>query len=87
VATSRRSKLSATTNKARNTTKGRAQMPASDFGLPAQKKYRIDDAAHARDALSRVAQSGTPGQQATVRAKVAKKYPSIGKKSANRKSM
>jgi len=89
MATSKKSKLSAKTNAKRNTVKGRAQMPASDFGLPAQKKYRIDDAAHARDALGRVAQSGTPAQQAQVRRRVKAKYPSIGQagKSANRKSI
>jgi hypothetical protein len=75
---SNRSPLSAKTNAKRNTKGGRAQMPASDFGLPATKQYRIDDAAHARDALSRVAQDGTPAQQAQVRARVKAKYPSIG---------
>lgn len=84
AAKSNRSKLSAATNAKRNTKKGRAAMPASDFGLPAQKKYRLDDAAHARDALSRVAANGTPAQQAQVRARVKAKFPSIGK--TNRKS-
>lgn len=76
---SNRSTLSAATNAKRNTKKGRAQMPASDFGLPGQKRYRIDDVAHARDALGRVAQNGTPAQQKQVRARVKAKYPSIGK--------
>jgi hypothetical protein len=84
---SNRSKLSAATNAKRNTKGGRKAMPASDFGLPAQKKYRIDDAAHARDALGRVAQNGTPAQQAQVRAAVKRKYPSIGKTSGKRKSI
>lgn len=85
---SRKSKLSAATNKRRNTKKGRAAMPASDFGLPAQKKYRIDDAAHARDALGRAKQNATPAQQAQVRARVKARYPSIGQTSgANRTSM
>lgn len=79
AAKSNRSKLSATTNARRNTKAGRKAMPASDFGLPAQKKYRIDDAAHARDALARVAQNGTPAQQAQVRKRVKAKFPSIGK--------
>ena len=79
MAASKRSKLSASANRKRNTVKGRAQMPASDFGLPGPKKYRIDDAAHARNALGRVAQNGTPAQQAQVRARVKAKYPSIGK--------
>ena len=82
---SNRSKLSAAANAKRNTKAGRKAMPSSDFGLPAQKKYRIDDAAHARDALGRVAQNGTPAQQAQVRDAVKRKYPSIGK--TNRKSI
>jgi len=85
---SNRSKLSAATNARRNTKAGRKAMPASDFGLPGQKKYRIDDPAHARNALGRVAQNGTPAQQAQVRAAVTRKYPSIGKSAkANRKSV
>jgi hypothetical protein len=72
----RRSPLSAKTNATRNTKRGRAAMPASDFALPG-KKYRIDDAAHARDALGRAAQNATPAQQATIRAAVKRKYPSI----------
>lgn len=73
-----RSKLPAATNARRNTIKGRAAMPTSDFALPG-KKYRIDDAAHARNALARVAQNGTPAQRSKVKAAVARKYPSIGK--------
>lgn len=80
MATSNRSKLSAATNSKRNTKAGRKAMPASDFALPATKQYRIDDAAHARDALSRVSASGTPAQQAQVKAAVKKKYPTIGTK-------
>lgn len=88
AARSNRSKLSAATNAKRNTKKGRAQMPASDFGLPAQKKYRIDDVAHARNALGRAAQDATPAQQAQIRRRVAAKFPSIGKGSKpNRKSV
>lgn len=73
----RKSGLAAKTNQRRNTKAGRENMSASNFGLPAQKKYRIDDAAHARDALGRVAQHGTPAEQKQVRARVAAKYPSI----------
>lgn len=79
MATSNRSKLSAATNKKRNTKAGRKAMPASDFGLPVQKKYRIDDIAHARNALGRAKQNATPAQQAQIRARVKAKYPSIGK--------
>jgi len=88
AAKSNRSSLSAAANARRNTKKGRAQMPASDFGLPAQKKYRIDDPAHARDALGRAKQDATPAQQAQIRRRVHAKFPSIGKPSGpNRKSV
>jgi hypothetical protein len=71
------SKLSKTTNARRNTKSGRAAMPASDFGLPAQRRYRIDDPAHARDALGRAKANATPVQQAQIRKRVAAKYPSM----------
>jgi hypothetical protein len=57
----------------------RAKMKTSTFAEPAARKYPINDAAHARNALSRVAQNGTPAEKAQVRAAVAKKYPNIGK--------
>lgn len=72
-----KSPLSAKANAKKNTQSGRAKMPASDFGVPAKKKYRIDDAAHARVALGRVAQNGSPAEKKQVQARVAKKYPSI----------
>lgn len=74
--TSKASKLPPATNAKRNTKAGRAKMAPASFALPG-KQYRIDDAAHARNALARVAQNGTPAQQAHVRAAVAKKYPNI----------
>ena len=82
MATSNRSKLSAATNQKRNTKAGRNAMPASDFGLPGTKQYRIDDKAHARDALARAAANATPAQQAQIKARVKAKYPSIGAPSA-----
>lgn len=59
------------------TTRGRKRLDKKDFALPG-RKYPIHDAAHARNALARVAQSGTPAEQAKVRAKVHKRYPAIG---------
>ena len=73
---SKASKLPAATNAKRNTKGGRAKMSPSNFALPG-KKYRLDDAAHARAALSRVAANGTPVQKAAVQKAVARKYPSI----------
>lgn len=72
-----KSKLPPKINAKRNTQAGRKAMSPSSFGLPTQKKYRIDDPAHARDALARVAQHGSPTEQKQVQQRVAKKYPGI----------
>ena len=56
----------------------RAKIPAQSFALPG-RRYPIEDPSHARNALARVSQHGTPAEKATVRAKVHRKYPSIGK--------
>lgn len=74
------SKLSAKTNALRNTVAGRKALSPSDFALPALKKYRIDDIAHARDALSRVAQFGTSAQKIAVRNAVYRRYPALDPK-------
>lgn len=58
----------------------RKALPAKSFAEPGKRKYPIEDEAHARDALSRVARNGTPAEKAKVKAAVKKKYPSIGKK-------
>jgi hypothetical protein len=79
MARSRRSKLSKKTNRRRNTVAGRKAMSPKQFGLPRQKKYRIDDLAHARNALARVAQHGTPAEQRQVRRRVFAKFPSLKK--------
>jgi hypothetical protein len=80
VAKSGKSRLSAKTNRRRNTKAGRAKMASSSFALPRAKKYRIDDKAHARNALARVAQHGSSSEKAKVRKAVKRRYPSIGKK-------
>jgi hypothetical protein len=58
------------------TSSERNKLPASSFALPGGR-YPIEDESHARNALARVAQHGTPEEEATVRAKVARKYPGI----------
>ena len=63
---------------AKLTAKARAKIPAKNFALPGGR-YPIEDASHARNALARVSQHGTPAEKATVRAKVSAKYPGIGK--------
>jgi hypothetical protein len=57
----------------------RKALPAKSFAEPDKRKYPIENEAHARNALSRVAQSGTPAEKTKVKATVNKKYPSIGK--------
>lgn len=83
----RKSPLTKRTNQRRNTQAGRTRMSASNFAIPKGKgskpgrnQYRIDDAAHARNALARVSQFGTPTEKRMVRSKVARKFPSIGKR-------
>ena len=62
----------------------RKKMPKSTFALPAKREggkggYPVNDLAHARNALARVAQHGTESEKKTVRAKVHAKFPTIGK--------
>ena len=64
---------------AKLTTRGRKQIKAENFALPG-RRYPLTDISHARNALARVAQHGTPEEKRKVRAKVYKKYPSLKKK-------
>ena len=61
-------------------TKDRKKLKKSSFALPGKRKYPITDKAHARNALARVAQNGTPAEQKKVEAAVHKRFPSIGRK-------
>jgi hypothetical protein len=69
---------------ARLTSRGRKRMKAKQFALPG-KRYPISDAAHARNALARVAQNGTPAEKATVRRKVKARFPGIAVSGLKRK--
>lgn len=60
------------------TTGRRNALPESTFALPG-RRYPIEDASHARNALARVAGNGTPAEKAEVRAAVHRKYPGVGK--------
>jgi hypothetical protein len=60
--------------------KDRKKLGKKSFALPGKRKYPIPDKAHARNALARVAQHGTPAEQKKVKAAVKKRFPSIGKK-------
>ena len=70
---------------AKLSSKKRRSLPKASFALPGKRKYPVDTKARARNALSRVAQHGTPAEKRAVKAKVAKRYPSIGKASKRRK--
>ena len=63
---------------ARLTTKKRKSLPTSSFAGP-DRSYPVNDKNHARNALARVSQFGTPALKAKVRAKVHRKFPDIGK--------
>ena len=62
---------------AKLTTEARKEIPSKDFAGP-DRSYPIEDKAHARNALARVAQHGSPALQAKVRAAVHSKYKDIG---------
>ena len=55
----------------------RRNLPRGDFAEPKQRKYPINDRSHARNALARVSQYGSPKQKAMVRSAVRKRYPGI----------
>jgi hypothetical protein len=58
--------------------KERDNLDDSDFVFPKTRAYPIQDANHARVALSMVAKNGSDSEKAAVRKAVAKKYPDIG---------
>lgn len=84
------------------TLKKRESLPAAKFAIPEKKakkigvageivgsskgKYPIPDAVHARNALARVAQHGTPAEKAIVQRKVHAKFPGIGEKTASERA-
>lgn len=59
-------------------TSQREHIKSKNFAEPKERKYPIEDEAHARNALARVSQFGSPEEKAEVRRKVHAKYPSIG---------
>ena len=61
----------------------RNALPSKSFAGP-DRSYPIQDASHARNALSRVSQFGTSELKARVRAAVHRKYPGIGKHDGGR---
>jgi hypothetical protein len=69
--------------------KARKKLPTKSFAVKSKAKtpegkaaggsYPIPDKAHARNALSRVSQHGSPAEKKQVRAAVKRKFPDIGK--------
>lgn len=66
--------------------KKRNKLPDSAFALPG-RRYPIHDEGHARAALARVAQFGTPHEQAVVRRKVKARYPRMQMEQSESKPM
>lgn len=55
----------------------RKRLKPSSFGVPGKRKYPIHTVRHARNALARVAQHGTPAEVKQVKSAVRRKWPSI----------
>ncbi len=60
----------------RLTAEERNALPDKDFALPG-RRYPLNDESHARNALARVSQFGSPAEKEKVRDKVHRKYPGI----------
>jgi len=60
------------------TTKARKSLPKGEFAIPGRRAYPLPDKSHARNALARVSQHGSPAEKSKVRAAVRRKYPGIG---------
>jgi hypothetical protein len=59
------------------TYKPKQELPDTAFVFPKERKYPIPDLSHARNALARVAQNGTPEEIKKVKSAVKSKFPSI----------
>lgn len=55
----------------------RKSLKDAEFAEPEERKYPINDARHARNALARVSQFGTEREKAIVKLKVKKRFPKI----------
>ena len=56
---------------AKLTSKGRSKLPAAKFALPEEKKYPINDKAHAQNAKARASEMGKKGTiSASTKAKI-----------------
>lgn len=59
----------------------RSKMRPGSFALPGEKRYPITDVAHARNAIARVGQNGTPAEKAKVYGAVKRKFPALAERS------
>lgn len=64
---------------AKLTTAARKAIPGKSFALSG-RRYPIEDASHARNALARVSQHGSSEEKSKVRAAVHRRYPGIGQR-------
>lgn len=64
---------------AKLTSGARKALPKKSFAEPGKRAYPINNANHARNALSRVSQFGSSAEKAKVRSAVKRKFPNIGK--------
>lgn len=66
--------------------KKRSAIKTSNFAVKAKgktpAKYPIQDLSHARNALARVSQFGTPTEKKQVARAIQRKYPALAKRSA-----
>ena len=65
---------------ARLTTAERNALPDSAFAIPSKRKYPEEDAGHAKAALARAGEYGTPAVKAAVRRNAAAQFGMTGKK-------
>jgi hypothetical protein len=68
---------------AKLTSKARNALSSSTFVFPKTRKFPLNNASHARNALSRAAAKGG-AVEAKVRAAVHRKFPEIGRKEKSR---
>lgn len=64
---------------AKLTTKSRNNLPTTDFAIPSERKYPLPNESHAKNALARVSQFGTPAEKSRVEKAVYKKFPELNK--------
>jgi hypothetical protein len=63
--------------KGKLTHKQRELLPDTDFALPKERKYPIENISHARNALARVSAFGTAKEKHEVREAIHERYPEI----------